>query len=113
MAFDIPQMLGHHGNELRYYDELLGAENGWENLRFVQLWGLLSVRYAIAPSGARNTDSIPGYNRTLHSVLTSSGPPATVFERVDPAPHARAVPGPSKSSYSSVVVPTYVEPRLA
>ncbi len=112
MAFDIPQMLGHHGNELRYYDELLGAENGWENLRFVQLWGLLSVRYAIAPSGARNTDSIPGYKRILDSVLTSSGVRATVFERVDPAPYARVVPGAFKASDSSVVVPTLVDPRI-
>src|SRR5439155_1080072 len=112
MAFDIPQMLGHHGNELRYYDELLGAENGFENLRFVQLWGLLSVRYVIAPSGARNADSIPGYKRILDSVPTSAGVRANLFERIDPAPYARVVPGAFKATDSAVVVPTLVDPRI-
>src|SRR2546422_11607594 len=30
-AFDVPQVLGYHGNELRYYDELLGGKNEWRN----------------------------------------------------------------------------------
>src|SRR5207302_2026812 len=31
-AFDVPQVLGAHGNELRYYDELLGGKNEWRNI---------------------------------------------------------------------------------
>src|SRR5213078_3671882 len=82
------------------------------NLRFVQLWGLLSVRYVIAPSGARNADSIPGYKRILDSVPTSAGVRANLFERIDPAPYARVVPGAFKATDSAVVVPTLVDPRI-
>src|SRR5207248_6780307 len=34
MAFDIPQVLGYHGNEMRYYDELLDRDEGWANLQY-------------------------------------------------------------------------------
>jgi len=112
MAFDIPQVLGHHGNELRYYDELLGGKNEWNNLRFVHLWDLLTVRYALAPSGARNVDSIPGYRRVLDSVPTSAGGRANLFERIDVQPYARVVPGGFKAPDSSVVIPTLLDPRI-
>src|SRR5581483_10550654 len=61
MAFDIPQVLGYHGNELRYYDELLGGKNEWRNLRALKLWDLLAVRYAIFPAGGPAGNSIPGF----------------------------------------------------
>jgi hypothetical protein len=112
MAFDIPQVLGHHGNELRYYDELLGRDNQWSNLRFVHLWDLLAVRYAIAPYGARNADSIPGFKRVLDSVTTATGGRANLFERIEPPPYARVVPGGFKATDSSVVVPTLLDPRI-
>jgi len=112
MAFDIPQVLGHHGNELRYYDELLGGKNEWNNLRFVHLWDLLAVRYALTPSGARNVDSIPGYRRVLDSVPTSAGGRANLFERIEAQPYARVVPGGFKAPDSSVVIPTLLDPRI-
>lgn len=112
MAFDIPQLLGHHGNELRYYDELLGGKNQWTSLRFVHLWDLLAVRYAIAPYGARNSDSIPGFTRVLDSVPTAAGGRANLFERTEPQPYARVVPGAFKATDSSVVVPTLLDPRI-
>ncbi|MGH7547098.1 MAG: YfhO family protein [Gemmatimonadales bacterium] len=112
MAFDIPQVLGHHGNELRYYDELLGGKNEWNNLRFVHLWDLLAVRYALTPSGARNVDSIPGYRRVLDSVPTSAGGQANLYERIDAQPYARVVPGGFKAADSSVVIPTLLDPRI-
>jgi hypothetical protein len=112
MAFDIPQVLGHHGNELRYYDELLGGKNQWTNLRFVHLWDLLAVRYAITPAGARNADSIPGYKRVLDSVPTATGGQANLFERTEPQPYARVVPGGFKATDSGVVVPTLLDPRI-
>jgi len=112
MAFDIPQVLGYHGNELRYYDELLGGKGTWTNLRFVHLWDLLSVRFAIAPSGARTTDSIPGFRRVLDSVVTATGTRANLFERIDPPPYVRVVPSAFKAPDSSVVIPTLVDPRI-
>lgn len=111
MAFDIPQALGYHGNELRYYDELLGGKNEWTNLRYVRLWDLLAVRYALTPSGAHNADSIPGYRRVLDSVPTSAGTRANLFERTTPAPYARVVPGAIKAD-SDAIIPTLVDPRM-
>ncbi len=113
MAFDIPQVLGYHGNELRYYDELLGGKNEWTNLlRSLKLWDLLSVRFALVPSGARNADSIPGYKRILDSVPTAAGGRANLYERIDPQPYARVVAGAFKAADSSVVIPTLVDPRI-
>jgi hypothetical protein len=111
MAFDVPQVLGYHGNELRYYDELLGGKNEWRNLAVLQLWDLLAVRYAIVPLGAPGAAIIPGFRQVLDSVTTSGGGLARLFERVAPAPYARVVPGAVKTD-SAAVVPTLVDPRM-
>ena len=111
MAFDIPQVLGHHGNELRYYDELLGGKNEWRNLSFFHLWDLLAVRYVLTPSGPRGADSIPGFRRVLDSVPTSAGTRANLLERTEVQPYARVVPGAVKTD-SNVIVSTLVDPRM-
>ena len=111
MAFDVPQVLGYHGNELRYYDELLGGKNEWRNIGYLQLWDLLAVRYLIAPVGARKADSIPGFRRILDSVPTLGGEQANLLERVAPAPYARVVPGAVKGD-SAAIIPTLLDPRM-
>ena len=111
MAFDIPEVLGSHGNELRYYDELLDRENRWSHLRFLSVWDLLAVRYAILPAGTGRTDSIPGFRRVLDSVPTVDGDRANLFERIAPAPYARVVPAAIKTD-STTIVPTLVDPRM-
>src|SRR5256885_519200 len=115
MAFDIPEMFGYHGNELRYYDELWDRENGWRNLGVLPLWDLWAVRYAILPAGrggrGGGVDSIPGFGRVLDSVPTFDGGRANLFERVAPAPYARVVAGAIKTD-STTVVPTLVDPRM-
>jgi hypothetical protein len=111
MAFNIPQVLGYHGNEIRYYDELLGGKGEWSNLRFLHLWDLLAVRYALIPADAGTADSIPGFKRVLNSVATSAGTPANVFERIEVQPYARVVPGATKVSPDQIV-PTLIDPRM-
>ena len=111
MAFDIPELFGYHGNELRYYDELWDRENGWRNLGVLSLWDLWAVRYAILPAGGRSVDSIPGFRRVMDSVATFDGGRATLFERLTPAPYARVVAGAVKAD-STTVVPTLVDPRM-
>src|SRR5205823_4355492 len=111
MAFDIPELFGYHGNELRYYDELWDRENGWRNLGVLSLWDLWAVRYAILPPGGRSVDSIPGFRRVMDSVATFDGGRATLFERLTPAPYARVVAGAVKAD-STTVVPTLVDPRM-
>ena len=111
MAFDIPELFGYHGNELRYYDDLWDRENGWRNLGVLPLWDLWAVRYAILPAGGRTVDSIPGFRRVMDSVATFDGGRANLFERLTPAPYARVVAGAIKTD-STTVVPTLVDPRM-
>jgi len=112
-TFDVPQVLGYHGNELRYYDELLGGKNEWKNLGFLPLWDLLAVRYAIAPANARNVDSIPGFRRVMDTVpiLNGDAGRARLFERLAPAPYARVVPAAIKVD-SAAIIPTLLHPRM-
>jgi membrane protein YfhO len=111
MAFDIPQLLGHHGNEIHRFDELWGGKNQYGNLRYLPLWDLFDVRYAIVPTGARHADSIPGFKRILDSVTTAAGVPASLFERETPAPYARVIPGAIKAD-SDAIVATLLDPRM-
>lgn len=110
MAFGIPQLLGHHGNELHRFDELLGGKNQWRNLS-PQLLRLFAVRYVITPAAEGAPDSIPGYRRVLDGVETSAGIPGRLFERAAPAPYARVVPGALKLPDSTTVA-TLTDPRL-
>jgi len=109
MAFDVPTVLGYHGNELRYYDELLDRNDDFKNIGFLPLWDLLAVRYVIvAPSQA---DSIPGFRRVLDTVPIFDGARVNVFERTTPAPYARVVPAAIKVD-SVAIVPTLLHPRM-
>ena len=111
MAFDIPELFGYHGNELRYYDDLWGGKNEWRNLGVLPLWDLWAVRYAILPAGARTLESIPGFHRVLDSVTTFDGTRVNLFERTAPAPYARVVAGAIKTD-SATIIPTLVDPRM-
>jgi hypothetical protein len=111
MAFDIPDVFGYHGNELRYYDELWGGKSEWRNLGVLPLWDLWAVRYAILPAGAQTLDSIPGFRRVLDSVTIFDGGRVNLFERLEPAPYARVVPGAIKTD-SATVIPTLIDTRM-
>jgi hypothetical protein len=111
MAFDVPEVFGYHGNELRYYDELWGGKNEWKYLGVLSLWDLWAVRYAVLPAGGRVIDSIPGFRRIMDSVPALDGARVNLFERTDPAPYARVVPGAIKTD-SAAIVSTLVHPQM-
>jgi len=111
MAFDIADLFGYHGNELRYYDELWGGKNEWRNLGVLPLWDLWAVRYAILPAGAQTFDSIPGFHRVLDSVTIFDGARVNLFERTAPPPYARVVPAAIKVD-SAALIPTLLHPRM-
>ncbi len=116
MAFDIPQVLGHHGFELNSYDQLLGGQNVWANLdRYLPLWDLLAVRYLIWPTGGQDLETNAGFALRFHKVLsavtTSSGVTANLYERTDSVPYARVVPAAVKVP-DEQIVPTLMNPRL-
>ena len=91
MAFGIPTVLGYHGNEIRFFDELWGGQGEWKNAGNPGLWNLYAVNYVVLPADGRTPDSIPGYRKTVAAAATTAGVQANLFERIDPFPYARVV----------------------
>ena len=116
MAFDIPQVLGHHGFELNAYDQLLGGQNDWRFLRSrLSLWDWLDVRYVIWPAEEQqlgeNAPFAQRYHKVLSAVATSAGVPADLYERTDSVPYARVVPGAVKVP-DDQIMPSLMNPRF-
>jgi hypothetical protein len=107
MAHDIQTMLGYHGNEVRFYDELLGGKGQWRFAGSPTLMDLLSVRYLLLPEA----QAVPGYHQVLGPVTTTPGSPAVLLERDTAAPYVRVVPGAAKLPEDQLV-PTVVDPRF-
>lgn len=116
MALNVPQLLGEHGLEIRYFDELLGGRLQWRNVGNVRLWDLLAIRWVIVPAtppgDVQRLDSIPGYRRVLQDIPTADGSRAHLFERMEPAPYARVVPA-AAAIDSAQIVATLADPRMA
>ena len=90
MAHGIAQVLGYHGNEIRFYDELLGGKNVWRNLLSSdRLWRLLAVRFIILP----DSSSLPGYVTEMGPISTGQGRVAYLLRAVDPPTYAWVVGG--------------------
>ena len=100
MAFDIPQILGHHGNQLHAFNELMGGKNQWRYLLTGRrLWDLFAVQYVLLPSGVDLSAQLPAYadlsrdfDTLLTAVPTSSGVTADLLVRRVPVPYARVIP---------------------
>jgi hypothetical protein len=109
MAHGIPQVLGYQGQELRYWDELLGGRNEWRYLfTSVRLWQLLAVRFVVLP----DTASVPGYHLVVGPVATAAGTRAFLYEADTLPPYARVVPAALKVDSEAMVPPTLADPRL-
>jgi hypothetical protein len=106
-------VLGYQGNELRYFDELLGGRPGTQNgmrylLASTKLWDLLAVRFLLIS----DTANVPGYHKVLGPVQTASGSRGYVYEADTVPPYARVSPVAVKVDVDSVVPPTLADPRL-
>ena len=112
MTHDIPQLLGHHANELHRFDELMGGKNEWRNLFNRNIWDLFAIEYVISPTGVQGADSIPGYTRVLLNQSTSVGIPANLFRRAEPARYGRLVPAAVKASDEEALA-TVPDPRFS
>lgn len=107
MAHGIPQVLGYQGNELRYYDELLGGRNEWRYLlTSTRLWSLLAVRFVVLP----DTATVPGYHHVL-GPIAAVGTNAHLYEADSSPPYARVVPAAAKVD-DAQIPPTLADPRL-
>lgn len=113
MAHSIPQVLGYQGNELRYFDELIGGRPGTENsarylLTSTKLWDLLAVRFVLIPDTIR----VPGYHRVMGPVETAAGSRGFLYQADTEPPYARVVPAAVKIEADSLVSPTLADPRM-
>ena len=113
---NITQLLGHHGNEVHRFDELMGGKNVWENVFNQTLWDLFAIEYFLLPAGLEGIDSVPGYNLVRTGELTSAGVPAAVYQRAEPARYGRLVPGaakvPDDQALAAVLDPRFAPDRL-
>jgi len=110
MADDVPQLLGVHGFEIRFFVDLMGGREERRNLGNPHLWDLFAVRWVIVPAAAQGLDSIPGFTRVLRNAATATGA-ANLFERTEPAPYARVVAAAFKVD-SATIIPTLLDPRM-
>jgi hypothetical protein len=114
MAHGIPQVLGYQGQELRYYDELLGGRNEWRYLlsstrpgKLPRLWELLAVRFVLISDTVR----LPGYHLLMGPVETAAGTRGYLYQADTAPPYARVVPAAAKID-DQAIPPTLADPRL-
>ncbi len=87
MAYRIPSVLGYHGNELRFYQELGGKEQGWQAVFSPNFMDLLAVRFLIL----QQEQPVPGFHRLVGPVTSTFGTQAVLYERDSVPPYARVV----------------------
>ena len=107
MAHDIQTVLGYHGNEVRFYDELLGGKGQWRNVGNPNLLDLLAVRFLLLP----DTQDVSGYHPVLGPITTTPGPAGILYERDSASTYARVLPGAAKLPPEQVI-PTVLDPRF-
>jgi hypothetical protein len=107
MAHNIQSMLGYHGQELRFYDELLGGKGQWRYAGSPSLLDLLGVRFLLLPE----SQPVPGFHQVLGPVETTPGPQAVLFQRDTVPAYARVVAGAAKLAEDQIP-PTVIDPRF-
>ncbi len=108
MAHRIPAVLGYHGNEIRFFDELMGGKNVWSNLFApTALWDLYAVRFLVVGQEI----SLPGWHQVLGPVATASGTTAYLYERDTPQPWGRLVAAAAKIPEGQII-PTLLDQRF-
>jgi hypothetical protein len=107
MAYHVPTVLGYHGNEVRFYDELLGGKNVWSNIANPNLHDLLAVRFLLLP----DTQAVPGFHRVAGPVPTAHGSVGVLYQRDTVPPYVRVLPAAAKLPEDQLV-PTVIDPRF-
>jgi hypothetical protein len=107
MAHDIQAVLGYHGQEIRFYDELLGGKGQWRYAGNPNLLDLLAVRFLLLPE----VQPVPGFHQVVGPVTTTPGSPAVLFERDTTPAYARVVAGAAKLAEDQII-PTVLDQRF-
>jgi hypothetical protein len=107
MASQVQTVLGYHGVEVRYYDDLLGGKNEWRNLGNPNLHDLLAVRYLLLP----DSQAVSGFHPVTRRTPTRHGGSGVLYER-DTLPHYVRVIAEAAKLPEDQVVPTVIDPRF-
>jgi hypothetical protein len=107
MAYDVQTVLGYHGVEVRFYDELLGGKNEWRNLGSPALHDLLAVRYLLLP----DSQVVAGFHPVSGLTPTRHGSGGILYLRDTIPDYVRVVPAGAKLPEDQVI-PTVIDPRF-
>jgi hypothetical protein len=107
MAHSVQTVLGYHGNEVRFYDDLLGGKNVWRNIGNPNLHDLLATRFLLLP----DTQSVPGFHRIMEPTPTAHGSVGVLYERDTAPPYVRVLPSAAKLPEDQLV-PTVIDARF-
>lgn len=107
MAWRIPSVLGYHGNELRYYQELGDKAGGWRNIGSPSFLDLLAVGFVVL----QEEQAVPGFHRVLGPIASTFGGTAFLYQRDSTPAYARVVASAVRVPEAQVV-PTVVDPRF-
>ncbi len=107
MAYDVQQTLGYHGNEVRFYDELMGGKNVWQYVTSPNVLELTATRFLVLPQQAE----LPGWRQVAATMEASTGAAAVLYERDTAPAYARVVPEAARLPEAQIV-PTLADPRF-
>ena len=107
MTHDIEQALGYHGNEIRFYDELLGGKNVWKNVGNPAVLDLVAARFIIVPA----EQDLPGFHKVVGPVQTAPGGPGVLYERDSAVAYARVFPAAIKVP-DDQITPALIDSRF-
>ena len=93
MARDIPQLFGYHGNEIRFFDELLGGKENWEHQVNRNILDLYAVRFAVLAQAA----DLPGFHQVLGPASITPGGTAYLYEADLAPPYVRVMAGAARA----------------
>jgi hypothetical protein len=108
MAHHIQSLLGYHGNQIRYADELLGGKDRlWPNAGSPVILNLYAVQHVIFPQALEGQ----GWKQVLGPVPTASGLPGFLFQNdLNPA-WVRVLPAAAKIPEAQIIS-TLLDPRF-
>jgi hypothetical protein len=96
---DISQLLGHHGNEIHRFDELMGGKNEWRYVfssRLTMLLDLFAVQHVIVSPVLNLEETVPGfsdqYRLALSEQTTAGGAEVNVYSSIEVPSYGRLVP---------------------
>ncbi len=107
MAKHIPQVLGHHGNEIDAYDKLLGGKLVWDKVYDPRMWDLLAVRFLVFGAPIR----IGGYHMVTRTVSAAGEQILFEADSATAPPYARVVTAAVKI-LAAQIPPTVLVPQF-